>query len=90
MEASLLERGVPSHVTGSMDLWQRMEVKDAMALLRLVAHPADNMALSRVMDLPVCKGLGGCLGLVAEHLHARCSASLMHTWLWHVYFITRY
>ena len=44
--------GVPYRLIGGTRFYQRKEVKDALAYLRLVHNPADNVSLMRVINVP--------------------------------------
>lgn len=46
------KRGIPYQVFGGTELFERSEVKDLMAYLRLIANPKDEEALLRVVNVP--------------------------------------
>lgn len=46
------QRGIPYQVFGGIELFERSEVKDLMAYLRLIANPKDEEALLRVINIP--------------------------------------
>jgi len=48
----LLRRGIPYRLVGSVRFYERREVKDAVAYLRLVANPRDGSAFQRVVNVP--------------------------------------
>jgi DNA helicase-2/ATP-dependent DNA helicase PcrA len=50
--AAMEERGIPFHVSGSAALFQRPEVRDAIAWLRVLADPADSAAAARALTRP--------------------------------------
>jgi DNA helicase-2/ATP-dependent DNA helicase PcrA len=50
--AAMEERGVPFHLTGPAALFQRPEVRDAIAWLRVLADPADSAAAARALTRP--------------------------------------
>jgi len=56
-EERFLERGIPHRVIGGMRFFERQEIRDALAYLRVVAQPDDDMALLRIINLPR-RGLG--------------------------------
>ncbi len=68
-EEELTRRRVPYRVVGGLRFWQRAEVKDALAYLRLVVHPDDVLAFSRVVNVPA-RGIGAATIDVLE-AHAR-------------------
>ncbi|HEU4944203.1 MAG TPA: ATP-dependent DNA helicase [Solirubrobacterales bacterium] len=50
--AAMEERGVPFHMSGPAALFQRPEVRDAIAWLRVLAEPADSAAAARALTRP--------------------------------------
>jgi DNA helicase-2/ATP-dependent DNA helicase PcrA len=56
-EEELTRRGVPYRVVGGLRFWQRAEIKDALAYLRLVVRPADVLSFERVINVPA-RGIG--------------------------------
>lgn len=57
LEDALIQAGMPFRVTGGLRFFERAEIKDALAYLRLVAHPDDDAAFERVINVPP-RGLG--------------------------------
>jgi DNA helicase-2/ATP-dependent DNA helicase PcrA len=56
-EEELTRRGLPYRVVGGLRFWQRAEIKDALAYLRLVVDPEDAVAFARVVNVPA-RGIG--------------------------------
>jgi len=56
-EEALMRAGVPYEVWGGVGFYERREVKDVLAYLRLIANPRDPMALRRVVNVPP-RGIG--------------------------------
>jgi DNA helicase-2/ATP-dependent DNA helicase PcrA len=56
-EEELTRRRTPHRVIGGLRFWQRAEVKDALAYLRLVVNPDDVLAFERVVNVPA-RGIG--------------------------------
>ena len=52
LEEVLLRRGVPYRLIGGLRFYERREVKDVMAYLRLVSNPQDTLSFSRVINVP--------------------------------------
>jgi superfamily I DNA/RNA helicase/RecB family exonuclease len=50
--AAMEERGIPFHLTGAAALFQRPEVRDAIAWLRVLADPDDSAAAARALTRP--------------------------------------
>ncbi|MDH5544962.1 MAG: DNA helicase II [Gammaproteobacteria bacterium] len=57
LEEALLMQGVPYRVYGGMRFFERMEIKDALAYLRLVSNRHDDAAVDRVINVPP-RGIG--------------------------------
>jgi DNA helicase-2/ATP-dependent DNA helicase PcrA len=57
IEEELLKYDVPYVVVGGVRFYDRAEVKDVLAYLRLVVNPADGMALRRIVNVPA-RGIG--------------------------------
>jgi DNA helicase-2/ATP-dependent DNA helicase PcrA len=56
-EEELVRRRIPYRVVGGMKFYERAEVKDALAYLRLAVRPADDLAFRRVVNVPA-RGIG--------------------------------
>ncbi len=52
LEEVLLRRGVPYRLIGGLRFYERREVKDVMAYLRLIANPQDTLSFSRIINVP--------------------------------------
>ena len=52
-----LRRRIPYVVYGGMKFYERAEVKDALAYLRLALRPEDDLAFRRVVNVPA-RGIG--------------------------------
>ncbi|HUY08981.1 MAG TPA: UvrD-helicase domain-containing protein [Candidatus Dormibacteraeota bacterium] len=57
LEETLLRAGMPYRLVGGVRFYQRREVKDVLAYLRLLAHPRDRLAFERVVNVPK-RGVG--------------------------------
>jgi DNA helicase II / ATP-dependent DNA helicase PcrA len=56
-EEELRRASIPSKVFGGMSFYQRKEIKDTVAYLRLAINPKDQQALERVINYPT-RGIG--------------------------------
>ncbi|MQX35838.1 ATP-dependent helicase [Roseospira navarrensis] len=56
-EERLMTCGVPYQVVGGPRFYERLEIRDALAYLRLVAQPDDDLAFERIVNTPK-RGLG--------------------------------
>ena len=68
-EERFITLGLPYRVIGGPRFYERAEVRDALAYLRCVAQPADDLAFERIFNLPK-RGLGDAT-LQILHSHAR-------------------
>jgi ATP-dependent DNA helicase UvrD/PcrA len=57
IEEALMRFGIPYKVVGGTRFYDRREIKDAMAYLRAVANPADEVSVKRVLGVPK-RGVG--------------------------------
>ncbi len=57
LEEALLKHSVPYTIVGGIRFYERKEIKDLLAFLRLVHNPFDRVAFSRVINTP-SRGLG--------------------------------
>ncbi|WP_455384468.1 DNA helicase II, partial [Acidihalobacter prosperus] len=57
LEEALIGRGIPYRVYGGQRFFERAEIKDALAYLRLVAHRDDDTSFERVVNQPT-RGIG--------------------------------
>ncbi len=56
-EERLMAQGVPYRVVGGPRFYERQEIRDAIAYLRLISQPADDLAFERIVNLPR-RGIG--------------------------------
>ncbi len=57
LEEALIQSGVPYRVYGGQRFFERQEIKDAMAYLRLLANRRDDAGFERVVNTPT-RGIG--------------------------------
>lgn len=57
IEESLLQAGIPYQVYGGLRFFERAEIRDALAYLRLIANRDDDTAFERIVNLPT-RGIG--------------------------------
>jgi ATP-dependent DNA helicase UvrD/PcrA len=57
IEEAMMRLGVPYKVVGGTRFYDRREVKDAMAYLRAVVNPVDEVSVKRVLNVPK-RGIG--------------------------------
>ncbi len=56
-EEELRRHKIPYKIFGGMKFYERMEIKDILAYLRLLIHPEDSVSLQRVLNVPA-RGIG--------------------------------
>ena len=67
LEEALLQADVPYRIIGGTGFYERQEVRDALAYLRALANPADDVALRRIINVPR-RGIGDTtVGRLADH-----------------------
>ena len=57
VEEALRDEGLPYHIVGGISFYQRKEVKDIIAYMRLVINQNDNVSLRRIINCPP-RGIG--------------------------------
>ena len=57
LEESLLKKQIPYRIYGGQKFFERAEIKDALAYLRLIANRNDDAAFERVVNFPT-RGIG--------------------------------
>ena len=57
LEEALLQAGIPYRVARGVEFYNRKEIKDALAYLRLMANPDDSLSCRRIINVPA-RGIG--------------------------------
>ena len=70
-EERFIAIGLPYQIIGGFRFYERAEIRDALAYLRLIHQPADDLAFERVVNQPK-RGLGD-KALATIHAHARAA-----------------
>jgi len=78
IEEAFMRLGVPYKVVGGTRFYDRREVKDAMAYLRAVVNPADEVSLKRVLNVPK-RGVGDASIAKLDRLAATESIAFVDT-----------
>lgn len=69
-ETRFLQEGIPYRIVGTLRFYEREEIKDAVALLKLLANPKDEVSFNRIVNKP-SRGIGkSALGTIKSHLQA--------------------
>ncbi len=70
-EERFITLGLPYRVIGGPRFYERAEIRDALAYLRTVAQPADDLAFERIVNVPK-RGLGDAtIQLLHDHARAQ-------------------
>ena len=56
-EDRFISIGMPYKIVGGFRFYERQEIRDALAYLRVIAQPADDLAFERIVNMPK-RGLG--------------------------------
>ena len=57
IEDKLRRQGIPYHIIGGVKFYERKEIKDVLAYLRVISNNSDNVGLLRILNFPV-RGVG--------------------------------
>jgi DNA helicase-2/ATP-dependent DNA helicase PcrA len=57
VEEAFIRYGVPYHIVGGVRFYDRKEIKDLVAYLRLIYQPEDRISLERIINVPT-RGIG--------------------------------
>lgn len=70
-EEALRKVNIPYRIYGGLSFYQRKEIKDVIAYLRLIINPADEEAFKRIINFPA-RGIGATtVGKIADVAHQR-------------------
>jgi len=75
-EERFIQLGVPYRVIGGQRFYERLEIRDALAYFRVIAQPADDLALERIINTPK-RGVGGTT-VQALYANARAKGISLH------------
>jgi DNA helicase II / ATP-dependent DNA helicase PcrA len=57
IEETFLHYGIPYHIVGGLRFYDRKEIKDILAYIRLVFQPTDRVSFERIVNVPT-RGIG--------------------------------
>jgi len=75
LEEMFMREGIPYKIIGGQKFYDRKEIKDIIAYLRLIQNPADNVSLKRIINVPK-RGIGDATVETAEDLAFESGVSI--------------
>ncbi|GAB4147910.1 MAG: UvrD-helicase domain-containing protein [Planctomycetota bacterium] len=57
LEEAMKEHGIPYRIVGGLTFFERREIKDLLAYLRILVNPLDDVSMERVINVPP-RGIG--------------------------------
>lgn len=75
LEEAFMKSGIPYRIFGGLRFYDRKEIKDIIAYLRLIQNPADDVALKRIINVPK-RGIGSTTLETAEGIALQRSCSI--------------
>ena len=82
LEEALIQTGIPYRVYGGLRFFERQEIKDALAYLRLCSNRYDDAAIERIINVPP-RGIGN-RTVAAVRDQARGSGTTLWQALYHI------
>lgn len=75
IEEMFMREGIPYKIVGGLRFYDRKEIKDILAYLRVVQNPSDNISLKRIINVPK-RGIGNATLENAEDIANQRGASI--------------
>jgi len=75
LEEAFMKAGIPYRIFGGLKFYDRKEIKDIIAYLRLIQNPSDDVALKRIINVPR-RGIGNTTLETAEGIAVGRSCSI--------------
>ncbi len=70
-EETFIKSGIPYKIIGGTKFYERQEIKDVVAYLRLLVYPTDDLSFARIINLPK-RGIGDkTIGEIHKHARMR-------------------
>ena len=79
-EMEFRRRGIPHYVIGAYRFFDRREVKDLIAYMRVIANPRDEISLKRIINRPR-RGIGT-TSIARLHEHLNCTTTEARPSFW--------
>jgi len=78
IEDHLRRQGIPYRIVGGIKFYERKEIKDLIAYLRLIVNEKDSLAFSRIINIPT-RGIGATTLRKLEDISVKNQNSLWET-----------
>ncbi|MCR4435208.1 MAG: DNA helicase PcrA [Clostridiales bacterium] len=75
MEESFMREGIPYKIFAGLRFYDRKEIKDVIAYLRVIQNPSDDISLKRIINVPK-RGIGSATLETAESIASKRGCSL--------------
>jgi DNA helicase-2/ATP-dependent DNA helicase PcrA len=79
-EEALMNHRIPYKIIGGLRFYERKEIKDLMAYLRLAYNPMDSIGMKRIINIPA-RGIGAVTVERIEHFALRNDLSMFNAML---------
>jgi DNA helicase-2/ATP-dependent DNA helicase PcrA len=79
LEEAFLAANIPYRVSGGKSFFQRKEIRDILSYLRVIANPADDVNLLRIINTPrrgIGKGMVARLSVLAKKNHSGIAGAM--------------
>lgn len=76
IEDALVRNAIPYKIIGGLRFYERKEIKDVLAYLKLIVNPLDNVSLKRIINFPK-RGIGQTTVTSLEQLSATEEKSML-------------
>lgn len=80
IEEALIKKSIPYQIFGGYKFYERKEIKDIVAYLKVIYNPSDSISLKRIINIPR-RGLGATTISKIEHYANKNNFSLYKTLL---------
>ena len=77
IEEALISKGLPYKMVGGLKFYERKEIKDIIAYLKLIYNPDDGQSLKRIINIPK-RGIGAATIKKLEYIAASCGTSIFN------------
>ena len=77
IEEALISKGLPYKMVGGLKFYERKEIKDIIAYLKLIYNPDDGQSLKRIINVPK-RGIGAATIKKLEYIASSCGTSIFN------------